>query len=118
MMKQDMRNYIQEQLDEWQLGRLHWVEGPTRSQSGDSEGQFIVVLKYRRPGSTDHFTDGNIRINLGYTRKGGYWNRRQIRVAIRREGREQRDAVQAHQVWKSSQKAITSGRNESGAFEL
>lgn len=115
----DMREFIQENLDLWDLGKLTWVEGP-HVKNGDD--YYELVVKYRPHGnenlSDPQFYDGRITINIGYTRKGGYWNRRCIRLAIAEEGREKREALRAEVVWSSAQKALTSGKNSSGAFEL
>lgn len=117
----DMREYIQDQLDLWDLGNLIWVEGPEVTKR-QGEDYYELVVKYRPHGneklSDPQFYDGRISINIGYSRKGGYWNRRCIRLAIRAEGLEKREEQHAQVVWSSAQKALTTGRDDDGAFAL
>lgn len=118
----DMRDYIQEQLDLWNLGSLVTVQGPEVARGDD---YYELVVKYRLDENKNRhdvqFYDGRIQINIGYTRKGGYWNRRCIRLAIAQEGKEKREEQRSKIVWASAQKELTagpSGRDSGGAFAL
>lgn len=118
----DMREYIQQQLDLWSLGKLIAVVGPEQKRGDD---YYELVVKYRPPGNEHRhdvqFFDGRIEINIGYTRKGGYWNRRCIRLAVAQEGKEKQEQKRSEIVWASAQKELTagpSGRSASGAIEL
>lgn len=114
----DMRILIENLLAEWELGSLVAVVGPERTNND----WYKLIVKYRPPGNEHRadvqFYDKNIDINIGYTRKGGYWNRRCIRLAIDAEGRDAKDEQRAAVVWGSVPRALTTGRNEDGAFEL
>lgn len=114
-----MREFVQQHLDMWGLGKIVAVVGPEIARGDD---YYELVVKYRDPENANahdvQFYDKNIRINIGYTRKGGYWNRRCIRLAIAAEGRDRQEERRAKAVWASMPRAIESGKNKDGAFEL
>ncbi len=115
----DMRGFVQDQLDLWDLGKIVAVVGP---QVKNGDDYYELVVKYRPPGNENardvQFYDKRIEINIGYTRKGGYWNRRCIRLAIQEEGKEAREAKRAEVVWANMPRELTTGKNKDGAFEL
>ena len=116
----EMREFIQQQLDLWDLGSLVKVKGPDVTNKPGEEYYELVVV-YRTDSNAHHFEDGYININIGYQRKGGYWNRRCIRRRIAEEGKKVLETKRAAVVWSSSQKALEAGpsaRNEGGAFAL
>jgi hypothetical protein len=114
MRKIDMRDFIQAELDRWNLGKLDTVVGPKRDGEYDP---WKIHVKYIPEGVTDHFDYGSIWINIGYKREGGYWNRVWIRKAIAEEGRKALEGRRSEVVWKRAQLAITDGR-DSGSFAL
>lgn len=116
----DMREFIEGLLMQWDLGTLVAVDGPTAT----SDDWYKLIVKYR-PEENRHredvqFYDKRIEINIGYSRKAGYWNRRCIRLAIAAEGRERQDDKIAEVVWSSAQRELTTGREreDGGAFAL
>jgi len=116
----DMRVYIQNELDRWNLGGLVYVKGPEWEWEDSRQvyGSYWLRIKYRADPNQDHLDDEMIKVKLGGWAKGGYWNRRHIRVAIEREGKNKLNDIIIKKVWSSSQKALTTGKNDSGAFEL
>lgn len=115
----DMRQFVQDQLDLWDLGKIVAVVGPEVARGDD---YYELTVKYRPEGNEGlrdvQFYDKNIKINIGYTRKGGYWNRRCIRLAIAEEGRDRREEKRAEVVWANMPRELTTGKNKDGAFEL
>lgn len=109
----DMREYIQFHLDLYGLGKLVSVVGPEHGGRDNDQSWYQLAIKYRPPGnerlSDVQFYDGRIEVYLGYRNKGGYWNRRNIRIAIEREAQRKRDEAVVKQVWASAQLAITAG---------
>lgn len=124
----NMREYIQFHLDLYNLGKLVKVDGPKRGGSNNNQGWFELGVIYLPPGN-DHrddvqFYQKRLNVYLGYSIKGGYWNRRNIRVAIEQHAKtiQQEQIIEEtnHRVWHSAQTPLqlTSGRSSSGAFEL
>ncbi|UVG35270.1 hypothetical protein SEA_CECE_264 [Microbacterium phage Cece] len=133
----DMREYIQFHLDLYGLGKLVAVVGPERGGRSNDQSWYQLAIKYRPPGNEDkdniQFYDGRVEVYLGYKNKGGYWNRRNIRIAIEKEARAKRHEIEERRrraereaeeariikaVWSSAQRSITSGRDDSGTFAL
>jgi hypothetical protein len=119
----DMREYIQFHLDLYGMGKLDRIKGPMRGGRHNDQSWYQLTLIYRPEVDGHHFDDQYIEVYLGYRQEGGYWNRRNIRVAIEKRAkaeREQRRETEAvERVWRRSQLAITDGRNTaSGAIEL
>lgn len=116
----EMRSYIQFHLDLYNLGKMVAVKGPERGGKQNDQSWYQLRIVYRSDPHAHHFEDGYIEVYLGYKQKGGYWNRRQIRVAIEKEANKKRDAQVVEKVWKSAQLSIESGngRNSSAVFEL
>ena len=114
----DMRAFIEEQLDLWELGKLVAVVGPEKTD----EDWFKLTVKYRPPGNEHRdniqFYDKNITINIGYSRKAGYWNRNFIRKAIRDVGKEFQEQKVAEVIWSSMPRELTTGRDADGRFSL
>ncbi len=113
----DMRDYIQYHLDLYSLGKLDRIKGPMRGGRSNDQSWWQLNIIYR-DGDTHHFDDKYIEVYLGYKNKGGYWNRRQIRVAIEKRAAEVRDAQVVEKVWKRAQLAIEAPKTEDGAFAL
>lgn len=116
----DMRDYIQYHLDLYNLGKMVAVKGPERGGKQNDQSWYQLRIVYRSDPNAHHFEDGYIEVYLGYKQKGGYWNRRNIRIAIEQEANKKRDAQIVEKVWKRAQLAIESGnsRSSSGAIEL
>ena len=124
----NMREYIQFHLDLYNLGKLVKVDGPHRGGSSRDQGYYELGVIYLPPGNEHRddvqFYQKRVNVYLGYSTKGGYWNRRNIRVALELHAKEiVREAAvveETHRVWHSAQTPLqlTSGRNSSGAFEL
>lgn len=114
----DMREYIQWHLDLYDLGRLVSVKGPERGGRNNDQAWYQLGIIYRMDPNASHFDDKRIDIYLGYRRSGGYWNRRQIRVAIEKEAKLRREDRIVEKVWSRAQLAITDGRDENGSFSL
>lgn len=118
----DMRQYLQTHLDLYGLGRLVTIKGPERGGSQRDQAWYQMTIVYRPEGVTNHLDDVYIsNIFLGYSRTGGYWNRRHIRVAIEKHARERhmatlyeerktREREEIDRVWKSARLAITDGK--------
>lgn len=114
----DMREYIQWHLDLYDMGRLVTVKGPERGGRDNDQAWYQLQIVYRQDPNASHFDDGRIDVYLGYNRKGGYWNRRNIRVEIEKEAKKLREAATAKRVWARAQLSITDGRDSDGAFAL
>lgn len=114
------REFIQHHLDENGLGKLVAVVGPNRGGRNQNEAWWEIAIKYRRFEGQHHFDDGRIEVCIGHRNTMGYWNRRQIRLAIEREALSLKNAQIVKTVWTSAQRELTAGpgRNSSGAFEL
>ncbi len=119
-MTVNMRDFIQAELDKHALGKLIAVVGPERGGRHNDQDWWQIAIKYRPEVGGHHFDDGRIEVCIGYRKKGGYWNRRQIRVAIAQEAKAKRTDEVVKVVWTSAQRELTSGpgRNAKGAFEL
>ena len=109
----DMRTFIDYHLSLYGLGKLVAVDGPKRGGRSNDQSWWELAIKYRPPGNESlrdvQFYDKRIDVYLGYSRKAGYWNRRNIRVAIHKEAKRVHEENVVEQVWKSAQLAITSG---------
>lgn len=118
--KIDMRDYIQYHLDLYGMGKLVAVKGPERGGKQNDQSWWQLRLVYRTDPNAHHFEDGYIEVYLGYKNKGGYWNRRQIRVAIEKRAKKLRDEQVVELVWSRAQLSIESGtpKDENGAFAL
>ncbi len=123
--KLDMREYIEYHLDLFGLGKLVSVKGPKPGGKNQDMGWWCIDIVYRPPGNeTVHdiqYYDKYIEVYLGYSREGGYWNRRNIRIEIEKEAKRRREEQNVEQVWKRAQLSLTAGpsaRNSDGAFEL
>ncbi|UDL16503.1 hypothetical protein SEA_ZOOMAN_262 [Microbacterium phage Zooman] len=117
----DMRDYIQYHLDLYNLGKLVSVKGPERGGRHNDQSWFQLRVVYRSGPDAHHFDDGYIEVYLGYKQKGGYWNRRNIRLAIEKEANKKRDEQIVQKVWQRAQLSIEAGnssRTSSGAIEL
>ncbi|URP22310.1 hypothetical protein SEA_BIG4_277 [Microbacterium phage Big4] len=116
----DMRDYIQYHLDLYNLGKMVTVKGPERGGRQNDQSWYQLRIVYRSDPNAHHFEDGYIEVYLGYKNKGGYWNRRNIRLAIEKEANKKRDAQVVERVWQRAQLSIESGnsRTSSGAIEL
>lgn len=114
----DMREYIQYHLDLYGLGNLITVKGPERGGSNRDQSWYQLRVVYRSNSEAHHFEDGYIEVYLGYRRSGGYWNRRNIRVAIEKEAKRVREETTVEKVWARAQLAITDGRESDGTFAL
>lgn len=114
----DMRDMIERELAHWGLGKLVAVVGPKRGGRDEDEDWYKLSIKYRIDPDQDHLNDGRIEVVIGYDARGGYWNRRCIRVAIEREGKKIQRKTEVEQTWARSQLAITDGRESDGAFAL
>ena len=116
----DMRSYIEFHLSLYGLGTLVTVKGPERGGKQNDQSWYQLRIVYRSDPNAHHFEDGYIEVYLGYKQKGGYWNRRNIRIAIEKEANKKRDAQIVEKVWKRAQLSIESGngRTASGAIEL
>jgi hypothetical protein len=114
----DMRAFIENELAKWELGALVAVVGPEKT----TDDWFKLTIKYRPPGNEHRkdiqFYDKNIVVNIGYSRKAGYWNRTFIRKAIRNAGQEFQEEKVAAVVWSSMPRELTTGRDEDGRFAL
>lgn len=113
-----MREYIQYHLDLYDMGRLVTVKGPDRGGRDNDQAWFQLQIVYRLDPNASHFDDGRIDVYLGYSRKGGYFNRRNIRVAIEKEAKMLREKATAERVWARAQLSITTGRDSNGAISL
>jgi len=115
-----MREYIQYHLDLYDMGKLVTVKGPERGGKQNDESWFQLQIVYRTDPNASHFDDGRIDVFLGYRRNGGYWNRRNIRIAIEKEAKKLREVATATKVWARAQLSITDGkgRDANGAFSL
>ena len=116
----DMRSYIEYHLSLYGMGSLVAVKGPERGGKQNDQSWYQLRIVYRSDPNAHHFEDGYIEVYLGYKQKGGYWNRRNIRIAIEKEANKKRDAQIVEKVWKRAQLSIESGngRTASGAIEL
>jgi hypothetical protein len=124
----NMREYIQYHLDLYGLGKLVKVDGPKRGGSRNDQGWYQLGVIYLPPGHEDEadvqFYQKRVNVYLGYSTSGGYWNRRNIRIALESHAKEIRQTAireeTTHKVWHSAQTPLqlTSGRSKSGAFEL
>lgn len=116
----DMRDYIQYHLDLYNLGKMVAVKGPERGGKQNDQSWYQLRIVYRSDPNAHHFEDGYIEVYLGYKQKGGYWNRRNIRIAIEKEAKKRRDSQVVELVWKRAQLSIEAGngRTSSGAIEL
>lgn len=122
----NMRQYLQYHLDLYGLGRLVSIKGPNRGGKNKDQSWFELTLIYEPPGVTDHLDNVYMeRVFIGYRNNGGYWNRRNLRIAIEREAERvrlknrpkvERDVIP--EVWKSAQLAITDGSESSNPFTL
>lgn len=114
----DMRAYIEYHLNLYGLGTLVKVKGPERGGRNNDQSWYQLTIVYRMDPSASHFDDGYIEVYLGYRRRGGYWNRRNIRVAIEKRAKTVREAADVERIWSRAQLAITDGRDSSGGIAL
>mgnify|MGYP006362124453 CR=1 FL=1 len=133
---QDLRTYLQFHLDLYNLGRLVTVKGPDRGGKNRDQSWFEITIVYEPPGVTNHLDHVYIQdVFIGYNKRGGYLNRRNIRIALEKEARRVRKAhelaidpnsgltlrevrnrereAKYDAVWKPTQLAITSGKSTS-----
>jgi hypothetical protein len=112
-MVTDLRAYIEAQLQLHDLGALVYVKGPewreTYFEGIGMRHHYGLSIKYRPEGVTNHLDDHRLEVNIGNSNKGGFVNRRNIRLAIAAEAKlvKEREFVKIR--WSSAQKAITSG---------
>lgn len=116
--KLDMRSYIEAHLALYGLGTLVKVKGPERGGRNNDQSWYQLQIVHRVDSNASHFDDGRIDVYLGYRRTGGYWNRRNIRIAIEKAAKAHREEAVVEKVWSRAQLAITDGRDSNGSIAV